>query len=87
MLIGKQYKIEADSLNIILYRKKKRLSKEGKEGWERMGYFATVPNALRGLVNQEVRDTDLKDMKTIVNKLNELEGLIKTLPQRPTAIQ
>ena len=88
MLIGKQFKIESDNLNVILYEKKTRKNKETKreyEDWETMGYFATPKGALIELVNQKVRDTELKDLKTIVSKLEELEKLIRALPKASQA--
>ena len=79
MLIGKNWKIESDALNVILYRKKKRVKKDTQEvyeDWEVMGYFATVGGALHELVNQGIRDTQLKDLKTVVAKVGELKKMI-----------
>ncbi len=76
MLIGNNWKVESANLNVILYRRKKRVRKETKEvylDWEVVGYFAKVEGALRELVNQGVRDTQLKDLRTVVAKIKELE--------------
>ena len=56
MLIGKNWKLKAENLNLILYRKKSRTRKDGQayEGWELTGYFRTVKDALHELVEQEV---------------------------------
>ena len=86
MLIGKDWKIGADKLNIILY-KRGIAKKTGRDTWRVMGYFATVGGALHELVNQRVRDTELKDLKTITKAIEELLGLITELPlQRPRDI-
>lgn len=82
MEIGSEWKIESDSLNVILYRKRGRIKKDTKESceaWERVGYYATVAGALHGLVNQGVRETELKDLKTVVEKIAELHALIDTI--------
>lgn len=75
MLIGKNWKVEADSLNVILSQRKVRKRKDDKptyEDWEAIGYYSTVANALKDLVNYEVRATGLKDLQTVVNKIDEL---------------
>ncbi len=40
--------------------------------WRAHSYYTTVPNALVGLVNQGVRDTDLADLKTVCDKIEQL---------------
>lgn len=85
MLVGKNFKIESDSLNVTLSKKIQRKSKEGKvyTDWKAIGYFATPEYALAELVNQKVRDTELKDLKSIVKEINNLHGIIfKLLPKR-----
>ena len=80
MDIGKDWKIESDSLNVILYRKKTRKRKDTGEAyihWEEVGYFASVENALLALVSQGVRDTELKDLKTVVAEIKKLEAMVK----------
>jgi len=87
MFIGKNWKIESDSLNVILSKRIKRHRKDtGKiyNDWVTMGYFATVKDALHELVNQGIRDTLLIDLKTISAKIDELHTTIQS--QRSTAI-
>jgi len=69
MLIGSSWKIEATGLDITLSHKKKKT-------WEAVGYFATVGGALKELVNQGVRDTKLKDLKTICDKIDKVYAMI-----------
>ena len=49
MLIGETYKIESDSLNVILYKKASkehaRSKKDSPENWVTEGYFSNVKNA------------------------------------------
>ena len=76
MLIGTKYKIESP-LNVILSKKGK--TKEGEEKWTGIGYYSSVKSALHGLVEIEVKATELKDLKTIVAKIDELHKLIEGL--------
>ena len=79
MNIGKDWKIQSDSMNVILLRKRIRHQKAtGKvyTDWEIHGYFATVRNALKELVNQQVRETELKDIKSIQASIDEVHQLI-----------
>ena len=74
MEIGKNYKIESDSLNVTIY---KRYKKKVGYDWKAVGFYSTVANALRGLVDFEVAGTGLKDFKTVVEKQERLYDLIK----------
>lgn len=79
MLIGTEWKIEADSLNVVLYRKTKRVKKDAKEPyevWKTVGYFASVANALHALVELKIKESELKDLNTVVAKINEVHTLI-----------
>lgn len=78
MLIGKEWKIESDSLNVTLYRK--MVSKKGKEGWRAEGYFATLKNALQDMVNREIKDTTLSSLQVLETKIEALYSLINSLP-------
>lgn len=71
LVVGQDWRVGADSLNIILYRRQVN-KKTGKEYWRAHSYFATVANALVELVNQGVRDTELAGMKTVCDKIEQL---------------
>jgi len=71
LAIGLDWRVGADSLNVILYRRQVN-KKTGEEYWRAHGYFATVANALVGLVNQGVRDTELADLKTVCDKIEQI---------------
>ena len=71
LAIGQDWRVGADTLNIILYRCQVN-KKTGKEYWRAHSYYATVTNALVGLVNQGVRDTKLADLKTVCGKIEQL---------------
>ena len=78
MNIGNKYKIDSDALNITLYQKEK--TKMGKVRWVIIGYFATLGNTLKFLVDLGVREGHLKDLETVVKKQDELYALINSLP-------
>ena len=71
MAIGQDWRVGTDTLNIILYRRQVN-KKTGKEYWRAHSYYATLSNALLGLVNQGVRDTELADLKTVCDKIEQL---------------
>jgi len=78
MEIGNRYRVETDGgLNVVVYRKVK--SKSGKETWCVEGYFATVKNALRHLVDAGVREAGLRDLRQVSQKQDELYRLIESL--------
>ncbi len=82
MLIGKNWKIESDSMNITLFSRhtvRAKPSKPAHDTWRTEGFYSTIEQALIGLVNQGVRDTELADLKTITLKQNELYQLIGNL--------
>jgi hypothetical protein len=85
MLIGNKWKIEADDLQVVLYIKHVggRIPKTGlistKEIWVVHSYYSNVKNALKALTEQEIRGTNLKDLKTVVEKIDELHALIDGL--------
>ncbi len=80
MLIGKKWKIESDSMNVILFKKAKS-KKPGTVTWATVGFYATVPNALKALVNHGVKETELTDLMTISAKLEELHRLIEEVTE------
>ena len=78
MLVGKDYKVEADSMNVTLYRRGVS-KKTHKEYWASIGYFSRFGNALKSLVDLEVRETKLKDFQAVCKKQDELYKLIDSL--------
>ena len=79
MYIGKEWEIKTDNMNVILFQKKKSKKKDTGEvynHWVEWGYFATVENAFNALIHQKVRDTELKDLKTVVAEIKKLEAMI-----------
>ncbi len=81
MLIGDRYKVESDSLNVTLYEKAK--SKTAATNWRPIAYFSSIKSALEHLVDLEVMETGLTDLKTVVEKQNELYALVNSLGNIP----
>lgn len=81
MLIGKDYKITADEMNIILYKQKTYTQgkKVGQKFWEVYGYYPTIKGAIKGLAKDQIHETKLEDLKTICSKIDDLYALIKNL--------
>ncbi len=75
LAVGQDWRVGADTLNVILYRRQVN-KKTGKEYWRAHSYYATVTNALVGLVNQGVRDTELADLKTVNKRIDEIHTWI-----------
>lgn len=85
MLVGKKWKIESDSLNVTLSKRHMSKPKDGKpasEYWTVEGYYGTVNNALKALVDFGVRETALADLKTVGKKLDELYTLIGSIKSK-----
>lgn len=75
------YKIEADELNVTVSKKMvaKKGEKAGEVYWAPVGYFANMTNALKFLVDLEVKLTGLKDFETVISKQAELYKMIEEL--------
>ena len=78
MLVGMEYKVESDSLNVTLYER--RLTKEvQKEYWVAINHFSRFGNALKALVDMKVKGTKLEDFRAVCEKQDELYKLIDGL--------
>jgi hypothetical protein len=89
--VGENYKVDAIKNNVVLYEKfdhRKIDENIGEEeypeekvenGWKVDGYFSSVEGALLALLKREVEKSELKDLETILNRIKEVEGLIKDL--------
>ena len=75
MFIGKEWKIESDEMNVTLYRRYVS-KKSGREYWKAHTYYATVANALKSLIDIGVRDSELKDLKSINQRIDELYEIV-----------
>ncbi|KOF57838.1 MULTISPECIES: hypothetical protein [Clostridium] len=77
MKISNDIKIEAvDDRNICILKK---MVVKGEEQWKRLGYYTTPQGALKGMVNDEIIGTGLKDFQVVCNKIDELYKIIDGL--------
>ena len=75
MDIGKKYRITADGLNITLSKRFMTKPRDGSltvEVYRAIGYYSSPSTALKALVGLEVRETELRDLRTVVAKLDEI---------------
>ncbi len=73
LMVGRNWRVAViDSMNLGVYR---RLSSKdsGKERWEIQGYFGTLAGTLHYLIEREIKATDLKDLQTVVDKVEQLK--------------
>lgn len=73
MKIGRGYELKSDELNCTIYKVEK---KNGKQLTRPVGYYSTPQNALKAFVDMKVRETQLRDLKTICGRIDELHGVI-----------
>jgi hypothetical protein len=92
-IVNENYKIGSDKYNIILYERRaitgtqrnpNRVSKGqiGDTRWKAIGYYSSSKNALCGMVDHEIMKTGLTDIQTVLDKIDELEEVIKGLQLR-----
>jgi len=75
MNIGKKYIITADELNITLSERFMSQPRDGSAEIEKLkviGYYSSIPNALKALVDLRVNESKLTDLKTVIAKLDEI---------------
>ena len=83
MTINADWRIKSDDLNVILMRRRgktHRLSNPNKpDSWE-LFYYATVAGALSSLVEKDIHSTGLKDLQTVVERIDKIsEDIYKAL--------
>ena len=80
MIVG-NYKVETDELNVTVSKRSvaRKGKNAGQETWTNEGYFGTLENALKYLVDREVKGTGLTDLKAVIKKQHELKDVIAQL--------
>ena len=87
MKIGKNWKIEADSLNVVILKKfkgKREKTGEPYEGWKAQGYFANPKEALHWFIDHKIRETGLEDLETIIKRIDRLHNILSKDVTAPT---
>jgi hypothetical protein len=76
MLVGKNWKLESDELNVTLYQRFERKG-DASVYWRPHSYYSNISSALHGLVDIEVSRTGFKDVETVIEKIKELHQIIE----------
>ena len=79
--IGENWVISSDTMQFITIKNVSGFDK-GKNPityWQNQGYHPTLKYALKSILDQEVLDTGLEDVKLVIAKIDELKTIIENL--------
>ena len=87
MNLNKDYKIESEGLNVTIFKnskpKKKNDGTMTKGGWSPVAYFSRLDNALIEYLQIRVKETELKDLKSVLKRIDDVEAeIIKALKEK-----
>ena len=84
-----KYRLSADSNNIIL-QEKQTITGEGKKKptirqvgdtyWSNIAFFSSPKNALNYIIEQEIRELWVVDLKEVVKRITKLEKMVEGIP-------
>ncbi|MDH2364010.1 hypothetical protein [Priestia megaterium] len=84
IMVGQNYKITSDALNIILNKKYLKKDKKGnvttEVGFKQIGYYTTLDGAFNALIEKEIKRSDaisLDELKKHVESIKE--GIFEAL--------
>lgn len=86
MKIGKNWEIKADDNNVTLLRRhrvKATDKKPAHDTWAVKGFYSSISNALKALVDFKLAESELKDLKSIIQKQEEIYTMIEALTNLP----
>jgi len=92
-----KYRITADAMNIILQEKntikgtgkgRPTTKQVGEEYWQNVAFFSNPKNALKYVIEKEIRESWEDDLKEVVKGMDKLQKAIhdiklEPLPQLP----
>ena len=80
-----KYRLSADSNNIIL-QEKQTITGEGKKKptirqvgdtyWSNIAFFSSPKNALKYIIEKEIRELWVEDLKEVVKRMEKLEKMV-----------
>lgn len=87
LLIGQEYKITSDRLNVIVNKRVAKMDKPGKEGkptgeygWKEISFHPNIERALNFVLNQKINTSDALSLAEVVEVIQthkkEVEALI-----------
>lgn len=65
--LNENYRLRSIPLNIVL--EKKHIRKSGKESWKTEGYYPDLEQALTGMLNRRIEESDAGSVKEVVNEI------------------
>uniref|UniRef100_A0A6M3KDW2 Uncharacterized protein n=2 Tax=viral metagenome TaxID=1070528 RepID=A0A6M3KDW2_9ZZZZ len=84
-----KYRLSADSNNIILQekqtiigtgKKKPTVRAIGDTYWNNIAFFANPKNALTYIIEEEIRELWVEDLKEVVKRMEKLEKIVAGIP-------
>uniref|UniRef100_A0A6M3LLH9 Uncharacterized protein n=1 Tax=viral metagenome TaxID=1070528 RepID=A0A6M3LLH9_9ZZZZ len=84
-----KYRLSADSMNIILQekqtitgigKKKPTIRKVGDTYWNNIAFFSSPKNALQYIIEKEIRELWVEDLKEVVKRVTKLEKMVEGIP-------
>jgi hypothetical protein len=92
-----KYRLSADANNIILQEKqtitgtgkKPTIREVGDTYWSNIAFFSSPKNALNYIIEKEIRELWVEDLKEVVKRINKLEKIVAgiTLDLLPQIVQ
>jgi len=79
MDIGKHFRVITDELNVKLQERYMSKPKDGTppvEMFKTIGYYTSLADCFKALVDLKVKESGLEDLKTVIAKLDEIYKLI-----------
>lgn len=73
--INEKYRLKSEELNVMVEQKK--ISKNGNEHWKVISYHPNLEMALKSLIDKEINETELVNIKDVVNKIKELKKYVE----------
>lgn len=87
MVINKDYDIIMDDYGTFVIVRK-YTTKKGTPGRKEVGYYRTLEQAINiGLTKFSMRDTELKDAKEVIKKLDELQKAVTDILNKPKVLK
>jgi hypothetical protein len=78
IILNERWRVTIDRYNYTLGEYKP--NKKGQAYWYNHSYYPDIKSLLKGLVDLEIMDKDLKDLNEVAARQEELKKMIKNFP-------
>lgn len=84
-----KYRLTADPMNIILQekqtitgegKKKPTIRKVGDTYWKNIAFFSNPKEALKYIIEKEIRELWVEDLGEVVKRMDKLEKMVEGIP-------